>query len=87
MHQAVTYAYLVVREDERVRYHDVLAARGSEDNDFGDVVRGQGFAATVKLYEYQILQEFLIGDLRIDCVGLGLVTVESHDGEVLKRFV
>lgn len=81
-------AHLVAGEDEGVGNDDVFPPRRREDDDFGNVVGckrvtsagGEPRVSCTDIPEGVPIRGL---DLRVDGVGLGLVTVEADDGEFL----
>lgn len=83
-------SYLVVGEDESVGDNDVFPTGGREDNNLGNVVWSEGLTSAGKRWSaLDILRGgcLVCGrvgvDLRIHSICLGLVSVESHNRELL----
>jgi hypothetical protein len=70
-------------EDESVCNNDVLASGGGKNHNLGNVIRSQGIAASVRDVSVSPRHDGKVFLLRIDGVGLRLVSVESDDGELL----
>ena len=76
----------MAREDQGIGNDDVLAATSGEDDNLGNIVASQRLD-TPGSYWSALLGEVPIavneGNLLVDGIGLRLVAVESHNGELL----
>lgn len=77
----------MVRVDESVGDDDVFSAGGVEDDNLGDVIGGEGLDSTVwavsKLRNFCAEHHWLMGNVRVDSISLGLVAIEADNGELL----
>jgi hypothetical protein len=75
----------MAREDQSVRNHDILPPASGKYNDFCNVIRGKWLAASATTYQLNALSTHPSQEkiLRIDCIRLLLISIESHNGEFL----